>query len=159
MTMIKFNLNREFKRVQEGIRTLEITECTATPSGYPTEMRWTMRDVEDGATLQDRCNITEKSTNIWKISRIASVILNVNDGDSMDAVQLANSLIGKKVQCEIVHNQGTTAREDGTFPIYVNIKNVISAVEDAPIESMIPNTMIQSATPRNSIINNTLSDL
>lgn len=144
MTMIKFNLSSNFKMVQEGERTLEIVECTPTPSGHPTEMKWTLRDVEDGATMKDSCNITDKSTNVWKLSRIASAVLNVQDGQEMDAKELANALLNKKVLCEIVHNQGKQAREDGTFPTFANISKVISLVEDT-------NDTVTNDNPRNLI--------
>lgn len=152
MTMIKFNLNNNFKMVQEGTRTLEITECSATPSGFPTEMRWTLKDIQDGATMKDSCNITAVSTNIWKISRIASAVLNINDGEEMDAVELAKALVGKKITCEIVHNKGKNPREDGTYPTFANIKTIIGAYEETV---SLPKIMVESS-PRASIIGDDL---
>ena len=145
MTMIKFNLSSNFKMVQEGNRTLEIVECTATPSGRPTEMKWTLKDVEDGATMKDSCNITDKSTNVWKLSRIVAPILNVQDGQEMDAKEVAEAIVGKKLLCEIVHNQGKTPREDGTYPTFANINKVISLVETAAPETTV------SESPRSMI--------
>lgn len=153
MAMIKFNLNRTYKLIQEGERILEITECSATPSGYPTEMKWTLKDVEDGAVMNDKCNFT---TTVWKISNIASAVIGAKDGEEMDVTQLAKALVGAKIKCEIVHTQGTKAREDGTFPTFCNIKRVIGKVEDgAPI---VENTTtptaepVQSDSPRTSIL-------
>lgn len=151
MTMIKFNLNRQYKLAQEGERVFEITECVATPSGYPTEMKWTLKDVEDGATIMDKCNFT---TTVWKLSNIASVALDVKDGDEMDAVQLASALVGKKIKCEVVHNPGTRPKDDGTFPMFANIKRVICRVDD---NNSTPNpfveTPVEDENPRASILN------
>lgn len=143
MTTIKFNLNRTFKMVQEGERVLEITECKATPSGYPTEMKWTLKDVEDGATLNDKCNFT---TTLWKLSTLASVVLGVKDGDEMDVSELAKQLTGAKVLCEIVHVEGSNPREDGTLPKFANVKRYISSVEDTTTN------VVANENPRASIL-------
>ena len=38
-------------------------------------------------------------------------------------------LVGKVVVCEIAHTEGTQPREDGTFPVFANIKKVIRKVD------------------------------
>lgn len=154
MAMIKFNLNRGYKMIKEGERVLEITECVATPSGYPTEMKWTLKDVEDGATMNDKCDFDKT---VWKISNIASVVLGVQDNDEMDVNELAKKLVGKKIKCEVSHVQGKQAREDGTFPTFVNIKKVIALVYDtAVVEQTATQTAVveqsQSDSPRSSIL-------
>ena len=117
---IKLNLKGGFKIVQEGERVLEITSAKVSPSGAPNKLTLQMKDVEDGATLQNTYNF-ENSTSAWAMGMLLSTALGLNDGDEFDIADV-NKLVGIKVLCEIKHSEynGNT---------YANVKKVISKVE------------------------------
>ena len=121
MTMIKINLKGGFKTVQEGERTLEITDAKFTPSGAPDRLVLSMKDVEDGASLQNTFNM-KNETGLWAMGMMLNVALGLNDGDEFNSNDVGK-LIGIKLVCEIAHSEynGRT---------YANVKKIISKVED-----------------------------
>lgn len=121
MTMIKINLKGGFKIVQEGERTLEITDAKFTPSGAPDRLVLSMKDIEDGATLQNTFNM-KNDTSVWAMGMLLSIALELNDGDLFDPKDV-NKLIGIKLVCEVTHSEynGRT---------YANVKKVISKVKE-----------------------------
>lgn len=121
MTMIKINLKGGFKTVQEGERTLEITDAKFTPSGAPDRLVLSMKDVEDGASLQNTFNM-KNETGLWAMGMMLNVALGLNDGDEFNSNDVGK-LIGVKLVCEVTHSEynGRT---------YANVKRVISKVED-----------------------------
>lgn len=124
MTRIKINLKGGFKTVQEGERVLEITEAKVTPSGAPNKLVLVMKDVEDGANLQNTYNFTN-DTSVWAMGMMLNVALGLQDGDYFDPKDNAmiESLVGIKLRCEIVHAE----YNDRT---YANVKKVIERVYD-----------------------------
>ena len=124
MTMIKINLKGGFKIVQEGERTLEIVDAKFTPSGAPEKLVLSMKDVEDGATLQNTFNMNN-STSAWAMGMLLSIALELNDGDYFDTNNKdeVNKLVGVKLLCEVTHSEynGRT---------YANVKKVISKVKE-----------------------------
>lgn len=120
MTMIKLNLKGGFKTVKEGERTLEITEVKVTPSGAPEKIVLTMKDVEDGASLQNTFSLKNERS-VWAMGMLLSIALDLKDGDSFDTNDV-NQLIGIKLLCEVGHSE----YNDRT---YANVKKVIKRVD------------------------------
>ena len=121
MTRIKINLKGGFKTIQEGERVLEIVDAKVTPSGVPNKLVLSMKDVEDGATLQNTYNFNN-STSVWAMGMMLNVALGLEDGDDFDTNNVSQ-LIGIKLRCEIVHSE----YNDKT---YANVKKVIERVYD-----------------------------
>ena len=121
MTMIKINLKGGFKIVKEGERTLEITDAKFIPSGAPERLVLNMKDVEDGATLQNTFNM-KNDTSLWAMGMMLNVALGLEDGDDFNTNNV-NKLVGIKLVCEVTHSEynGRT---------YANVKKVISKVND-----------------------------
>lgn len=119
--IIKVNLKGGFKLVQEGQRTLEITEVKLTPSGAPERLVLTMKDVEDGASLQNSFSL-KNETSLWAMGMLLNVALGLNDGDDFNMNDV-DKLVGIKLLCEVTHSEynGRT---------YANVKKVVSKVED-----------------------------
>ena len=118
---IKLNLKGGFKTVQEGERVLEITSAKVSPSGKPNKLTLQMKDVEDGASLQNSYNL-DNSTSVWAMGMLISTALDLNDGDEFDLNE-ADKLVGIKLLCEVAHSE----YNDKT---YANVKKVLSKVED-----------------------------
>lgn len=121
MTRIKINLKGGFKTVQEGERVLEIVDAKVTPSGVPNKLVLSMKDVEDGATLQNTYNFNN-STSVWAMGMMLNVALGLEDGDDFDTNNVSQ-LIGIKLRCEIAHSE----YNDKT---YANVKKVIEKIYD-----------------------------
>lgn len=137
---VKFNLSKEYKKVPEGEQVLTISDIVAKPKDFPKELTITYTD-KDGSVLIEKCNFT---TTVWKLSRLCEKVLNIKDGDEMEVDEIVNQLKGKKIQCEVVHTQGTQAREDGTYPTFANINKILSVVES--------DTTAQATNPRETIL-------
>ncbi len=119
--MIKVNLKGGFKIVAEGERTLEIVDAKFTPSGAPDRLVLSMKDVEDGATLQNTFNM-KNETSLWAMGMMLNVALGLNDGDDFNTNDV-DKLKGIKLVCEVTHSEynGRT---------YANVRKVISKVEE-----------------------------
>lgn len=143
---VKFNLSRGFKLVPEGEQVLTITEINAVPSGLPKQVKITWTDAT-GTNLLETCDL---ATTIWKLSRICEVAFGIKDGEEMELDEIISGLKGKQFECEIVHTQGKNPREDGTYPTYANIKNILSRVELT--DNVLPENMTQTTNPRDSIL-------
>jgi hypothetical protein len=125
---IKYNLNAGFKLVQAGERVLEITKAEAKPSGKPSKIVLGFKDVEDGATLQNNYDLSNNGA-IYALGLVCKYSLGLEDEDEIDTVTDLPKLVGKKVICEVVHNEGSQPKEDGTLPVFANIAKVIGGVE------------------------------
>lgn len=126
---IKYNLNEGFKLVKEGERVLEITKAEAKPSGKPTKIVLGFKDIEDGATLQNNYDLSNSGA-IYALGLVCKYTLGLEDEDEIDTATDLPKLVGKKVVCEIVHNEGSQPREDGTLPKFANIAKVVGGVEE-----------------------------
>lgn len=146
--LIKMNLKGNFPKVPEGERILEITNAECRPSGKPTRLEVTFKDSE-GATLVNRYDFERGA---YQMGMLCSIALGLHDGDDFDTVKDTPRLVGKKVLCEVVHNKGTKPNENGEFPTFVNIKKVISLVDEETGE-------VEDLSPRNMISNQTYDDL
>lgn len=144
MKTIKFNLNRTYKTMEEGEKVVTLTSVEASPSGNPTDIKITYTD-DKGVTLQEKINLDRA---LWKISRIAEAVLDAKDGEEMGISDLCKQLQGKKIKVEITHNQGTVAREDGTYPTFANVSKILGGVEEESTSA----TPTQSENPRSSIL-------
>lgn len=125
---IKVNLKSNFKIVQEGERTLEITEAKGVPSGAPTKLELLMKDVEDGASLRNSYNL-ENETGNWLAGMLVHIALNLDDGEELDPKDF-KKLVGVKLLCEVAHSE----YNDKT---YANVKKIISRVEDTSNSDLI----------------------
>lgn len=142
---IKFNLEpREFKLCPAGERVLEITEARCTPSGKPTSLKVTFKDVETGAFLNSKYDFNNDK-GLFAMGMLCKVALQMADADEFDTANDTPKLVGKKLLCEVVHSQGTTMRDDGTYPTFANVRKTISLENDEEIGA------------RNVIANNTNS--
>jgi len=121
MTKIKINLKGGFKTVKEGERVLEIVEAKATPSGAPNKLVLIMKDVEDGANLQNTYNFNN-DTSVWAMGIMLNIALVLEDGADFDTNNV-NELVGIKLRCEIAHSEynGKT---------YANVKKILEKVND-----------------------------
>ena len=120
---IKFNLNSGFKLVEEGIQVLEIIKAEAKPSGKPTAIILTFKSA-NGGQLMNRYSLDNQGA-LNAFGLVCKYTLDTKDEDEIDTNKDLPRLVGKKIVCEIVHNEGTTPKEDGTFPKFANIKRVI----------------------------------
>ena len=138
MKMIKFNMSGGFKLMEEGEKIVTLTKVEPSPSGAPTSINVVYTD-DKGATINEKIDLSKA---LWKISAIAGAVLNAKDGEEMEASELCKKLQGKQIKVEIVHNKGKQAREDGTFPTFANVRNILGGVESAPATTENPRSSI-----------------
>ena len=148
MATIKFDL-ATFEPVPEGERVLEITKAECKPSGKPSAMHVTFRDVATKRTLLNRYDFNNPG-GLTAMAIMCRIALGLEDMDEFDTIKDTPRLIGKKLICEIVHNEGTQPREDGTLPVFANIKKVISLGDET---KATPN---ENASARQRVIGNDL---
>lgn len=123
--MIKFNL-KSFEPIDEGEKTLTITKAEVKPSGKPQKAEITFTEVSTGKTLQNRYDFNNQY-GLMAFGFLCRTALAIPDMGEFDTNDI-NKLVGKVVRCEIVHTEGTTPREDGSYPVFANIKKVLSLV-------------------------------
>lgn len=141
--MIKVNLKGGFKTVQEGERVLEIMSATVTPSGAPEKLTLVMKDVADGAQLQNTYNF-KNDKSVWAMGMMLSIALGLEDEEMFDTKDV-NKLVGIKLLCEISHSE----YNDKT---YANVRRVISKVNDETGEvSLDLDTVNEVLYSRNNI--------
>ena len=120
---IKFNLEQwEYKTIPAGDRVLEITKAECTPSGKPNKMTVTFKDGETGATNQSKYDF-DNDKGMFAMAMLCQKALEIPDMDTFDTKD-ASLLVGKLLLCEVVHVEGTKPKEDGTFPVFANVRKV-----------------------------------
>lgn len=149
MAKIKFDL-ASFEPVPEGERTLTITKAECKPSGKPSAMHVTFKDVLTGRTLVNRYDFSNPG-GLTAMAIMCRIALGLADMDEFDTATDTPKLVGKVLKCEIIHNEGTQPREDGSLPIFANIKKVISLENDNGLPKNLEN-----ASPRQQVIGNDL---
>ena len=160
MAKIKFDLVNNFTPVPEGERVLVITKAECKPSGRPSAMHVTFKDVKTGSILNNRYDFNSNG-GLTAMAIMCRIALGLADMDEFDTVSDTPKLVGKKLVCEVVHNQGTQAREDGTYPIFANIKKVLrlTSTEEVATEMVkdvdIPANQ-ENMSPRQRVIGNDL---
>ena len=147
MAKIKFDL-ATFEPIPEGERILEITKAECKPSGKPTAMHVTFKDVLTNRTLINRYDFTS-SGGMTAMAIMCRIALDLADMEEFDTTIDTPKLVGRRLKCEVVHNEGTQPREDGTLPVFANIKKVLELVNDNEVS-------IPDASPRQKIIGNDL---
>jgi len=147
MMKIKFDL-QSYEPIPEGERVLEITKAECKPSGKPTEMVVTFKDIRTNRTLMNRYNFANAG-GLTAMAIMCRIALDLPDADEFDTTTDTPKLVGRKLLCEVVHNAGTQPREDGTLPVFANIKKVISLANDEKTSS-------SDASPRQQIIGSDL---
>lgn len=143
---IKFDL-ANYEPIPAGERVLEITKAECKPSGKPTAMHVTFKDIRTNSTLINRYDFSS-SGGLTAMAIMCRIALDLPSAEEFDTVTDTPKLIGKKLLCEVVHNQGTQPREDGSFPIFANIKKVISLASEKE--------EVSTQSPRQQIIGNDL---
>lgn len=152
MTKIKFDL-ANYEPVPEGERILEITKAECKPSGKPTALHVTFKDLQTNSTILNRYDFNSNG-GLTAMAIMCRIALDLPNAGEFDTISDTPKLIGKKLVCEVVHNQGSQPREDGTFPVFANIKKVISRADDvATISTTVTDTTV---SPRQAIIGNDL---
>ena len=125
--VVKFNLSN-FEPVPEGTRIMTITEAKAVPSGKPSKIEMTFKDNETGRTIKNNYNLT-LSGGLMAFGFLCRTAFELKDMDEFDTNDVGK-FVGRVLECEVVHTEGTSPREDGTLPIFANIKKVVSLVSN-----------------------------
>lgn len=141
---ISYNL-KSFEPVPEGKRVLEITESKCTPSGKPQQLDVTFKDVETGRTLKSTYKFNIQGA-VMAMGFLCKTALQMEDAGEFDTTTDTPRLIGKRLLAEVVHTQGTTPKEDGSFPVFANISKIVGLVNNT---SALNDTIL--TTPRNAI--------
>lgn len=149
MSIIKFNLD-SFEPVPEGIRMLEIVEAVAVPSGRPSKIDVTFKDIDTNRKLKNSYRFDNKG-GLAALGFLCRTALSLPDMGEFDTADTKN-LVGKILECEVVHTQGSQPREDGTFATFANIKKVNSLVNNITTTPNDIDTVLgTNASPRTSI--------
>ncbi len=137
--MIKFNLNN-FEPVPEGTRNLLITDAKAVPSGKPSKIEMTFKDTETNRTLMNNYNLTVPgAVNAFGfLCRVAFELQNMDEFDTNNI----KDFIGKIVECEVVHTEGTQPRDDGSLPVFANISKVVKLVKPSNNDCVSPREVV-----------------
>lgn len=150
---IVYNL-KSFEPVPEGERILEITEAKCTPSGKPQQLDVTFKDVETGRTLKSNYKFNIPGA-VMAMGFLCKVVLKMEDAGEFDTQVDTPRLVGKKVLALVKHVEGTTPKEDGTFPIFANIDKIIDGVGRTETTTTTTSTQT-NVTPRQAIADNDL---
>lgn len=149
MSIIKFNLD-SFEPVPEGTRILEIVEAVAVPSGRPSKIDVTFKDVDTNRKLKNSYRFDNKG-GLAALGFLCRTALSLPDMGEFDTADTKN-LVGKILECEVVHTKGSQPREDGTFATFANIKKVNSLVNDVTtVSTDIDIVLDTNVSPRASI--------
>lgn len=132
--LVKVNLNNNYKIVKEGERILEITDAKVSPSGMPSKLTIIMKDIEDGAQLQNSYDFTN-STGAWLMGILLNLALGLGDGDDFNTDD-CDKLIGVRLKCEVKHTESNGKT-------YANIARMLEKVESQGTE--ISNEDLQNA--------------
>ena len=144
---IKFNLNN-YEPIPEGEQVLEITKAECKPSGKPTCCSVTFKDGK-GRMVTNKYDFNNP-TGLTIFAILCRHALGMQDMEEFDTAIDTPKLVGKKVVCEIVHNQGTQPREDGTLPVFANVKRVtrlVSASQETTLKVDNVNTSPRASIP------------
>ena len=147
--VIKMNLQNNYKTVPEGERVLEIIKAECKPSGKPKALHVVFKD-SDGGFINSKYDFDIPGA-VTAMSIMCNYALNLEDGDEFDTIKDTPRLIGKKLVCEVVHTEGTKVKEDGTLPIFSNIKKIIG-----PYNEIKSSEQASSKSPRQQIISDDL---
>ena len=138
---ILFNLE-QYTPIDAGERVLIIKDAKCVPSGKPTKIELTFEDIDTKRTLKSGYSFSVDGA-MRAFGFLCRTALNLPDMGEFDTIADTPKLIGKQLLCEVVHTEGTQAREDGTFPIFANISKVKGLIE--------PTATSTATSPRNSI--------
>lgn len=157
MSIIKFNLD-SFEPVPAGIRRLEIVEAAAVPSGKPSKIDVTFKDVDTNRKLKNSYRFDNKG-GLAALGFLCRTALSLPDMGEFDTAD-TKRLVGKILECEVAHSEGTQPREDGSLPIFANIKKVNKLLTTSePVTSAdIDNVLSANVSPR-ATLQTTTDDL
>lgn len=114
-----------FKMIPEGIQTLHITNVKGLPRDNVTTVTMDMLNA-DGLGFSGKYPQKYDLNSQGGYAAFYFLVLNgfgidLKEGDSFDIDRLEDTY----VEVEIVHKDGTKPREDGTFPVFANVKSTI----------------------------------
>jgi hypothetical protein len=130
-----------FKLIDEGVQTLHITNVKGLPRDNVTVVTMDMLNAEglgfNGKYPQKYDLASQGGYAAFYFLVLNGFGIDLNEGDQFDIDHLEDTY----VEVEIVHKDGTNPRDDGTFPVFANIKSTIGkgvpfdgAVKAAPAE-------------------------
>jgi len=128
-----------FQMLPEGPHTLHITNVKGLPRDNVTVVTMEMVN-KDGLGFKGKYPQKYDLTSDGGWTAFYFLVLNslgidINEGDSFNIDQLEDTY----VEVEIIHKDGTKPREDGSFPVFTNIKATIGKGipfgDDTPVES------------------------
>lgn len=139
MAIVNFDRKPEgFRLLPEGVHDLMIGAVTATPRAKVQNVEVEFFD-KDGLKLVSRYNLDNK----YGYAAFYRLV-ETGCGFVLDGEFDIDNIIGKYVNVEVIHKDGTTPREDGTLPKFVNIKYVNgpgTPFEDAPAPATVDEDM------------------
>jgi len=121
MTNVNFNRKPSFRIIPEGVQTLKITKVSGIPRAAVTSVTVSFA-TEDGITQDMKYDLT----NQYSYNAFYYLVSN-GCGFDLDGDFDIDNMVGKYVEVEIRHRDGARPREDGTFPVFANIKRTIGA--------------------------------
>lgn len=108
-----------FRLMDEGNQTLLITEIKGLPRANVTNVEVKFIN-EDGIKLTNKYDLT----NDGGYGAFYYLVQN-GCGIELDGEFDIDTLVGKYVEVEIVHKEGTRPREDGSMAIFANIRSTV----------------------------------
>jgi len=108
----------EFRLVPEGTLVLKIVEVNFIPKGKPKSVEVNFED-PTGAKLRNNYTI-EDPRGMFALT-LLNKFATQNEPEEFDP----SDMVGQAVLCEVVHNTGNKPKDDGTFPVFANIKKVL----------------------------------
>jgi len=148
--IIKINIKGNYTLVPEGERVVTITSAKSIPSGLPKKIELTFTDNDTKGEIRQNIDLDNK-TALFIFGLIVHYALGLEDGSDFDVITDTPKLIGKEIVVDVVHTEGSTPRDDGTYPKFANIKKILRSADNKPKEITENNTNI--VNPRDTIIN------
>ena len=138
--VVKFNL-QNFDPVPEGTRRMVITEAKAIPSGKPSKIEITFKDIETGRTLKSNYNL-QLNGGLMAFGFLCRTAFELKDMDEFDTNDVSK-FVGRVLECEVVHTEGTQ-------PVFANVKRVtrlVSTSQETTLKVDNVNTSPRASIP------------
>jgi hypothetical protein len=126
MTQVKFGSKpKGWVLMPAGERVLRIESVKGMPRSVVTLVEIEFKDAE-GTLLKNKYDLTNDGGYAAFYYLVSNGLgINLDEDDSFDIDQMQ----GHYVLVEIVHKDGTKPREDGTVPVFANIKSTLGPGE------------------------------
>ena len=127
---VKFDRKPQgFRTMPEGEQVLRIESVLGLPRANVTNVEIVFKN-EEGITLKNKYDLTSDGG-----YAAFYYLVSKGCGIELDGEFDIDELVGRFVEVEIVHKEGTKLREDGTYPVFANIKSTIGPGEPFGDES------------------------